>query len=79
MTKPSQINLRKKTQQRGFTLLELLVAMVIFSLLSIMAYAGLSNVVTGNEVIAKKEQQLKEIQRTIMFLERGRATKAVWL
>jgi len=59
-----------KTNNTGFTLLELLVAMVIFSLMSVMAYGGLSNVITGNEVIAKQEKQLKELQRTMMFLER---------
>ncbi len=56
--------------QKGFTLLELLVAMVIFSLMSVMAYGGLYNVITGNEVIAQQEQRLKELQRTMMFLER---------
>lgn len=56
--------------QTGFTLLELLVAMVIFSLMSIMAYGGLSNVIIGNEVIATQEKRLKELQRTMMFLER---------
>jgi len=58
------------TRQIGFTLLELLVAMVIFSLMSVMAYGALSNVITGNEVIATQEQRLKEIQRTMMFIER---------
>lgn len=60
----------KKRNQSGFTLLELLVAMVIFSLMSVMAYGGLFNVITGNEVIADQEQRLKELQRTMMFLER---------
>lgn len=59
-----------KKEQTGFTLLELLVAMVIFSLMSVMAYGGLSNVIKGNEVIAEQEKRLKELQRTMMFLER---------
>lgn len=59
-----------KQSHKGFTLLELLVAMVIFSLMSVMAYGGLSNVITGNEVIATQEKRLKELQRTMMFLER---------
>lgn len=59
-----------KSKNQGFTLLELLVAMVIFSLMSVMAYGGLSNVITGNDVIANQEKQLKELQRTMMFLER---------
>jgi len=61
---------KQQYKNLGFTLLELLVAMVIFSLMSVMAYGGLSNVITGNEVIAKQEKQLKELQRTMMFLER---------
>jgi len=59
-----------KRNQTGFTLLELLVAMVIFSLMSVMAYGGLSNVITGNDVIATQEKRLKELQRTMMFFER---------
>lgn len=63
-------SMKQKSHNQGFTLLELLVAMVIFSLMSVMAYGGLSNVITGNEVIANQEKQLKELQRTMMFLER---------
>ncbi|MCL4121681.1 UNVERIFIED_CONTAM: hypothetical protein GTU68_035214 [Idotea baltica] len=44
--------------------------MVIFSLMSVMAYGGLYNVIKGNEVIAEQELRLKELQRTMMFLER---------
>lgn len=66
MTKAQNLN----STQKGFTLLELLVAMVIFSLMSVMAYGGLSNVITGNEVIATQEKRLKELQRTMMFFER---------
>lgn len=61
---------QKNKYQQGFTLLELLVAIVIFSLMSVMAYGGLFNVITGNEVIATQEKRLKELQRTMMFLER---------
>ena len=61
---------RQNKKQTGFTLLELLVAMVIFSLMSVMAYGGLSNIITGNEVISSQETRLKELQRTMMFLER---------
>ena len=55
---------------QGFTLLELLVAISIFSFMSIMAYGTLTNVLKGNEVIAEQEQRLKILQRTMMFLER---------
>ena len=59
-----------KNSTLGFTLLELLVAIVIFSLMSVMAYGGLFNVLTGNEVITQQEKSLKELQRTMMFFER---------
>lgn len=59
-----------KDKNLGFTLLELLVAIVIFSLMSVMAYGGLFNVLTGNEVITQQEKNLKELQRTMMFFER---------
>ncbi len=54
----------------GFTLLELLIAMVIFSTMSLMAYGGLHSVLTSNRVTQEYEQQLKELQRTMMFLEK---------
>lgn len=60
--------MRKNTN--GFTLIELLVAMSIFSFMAIMAYGGLANILTGNEVITEQEEKLKKLQRTMMFIER---------
>lgn len=60
----------KKTAVKGFTLLELLIAMVIFSFMSIMAYGALANVFKSNEVITKQELKLKKLQRSMMFIER---------
>ena len=54
----------------GFTLLELLVAMVVFSFMSIMAYTALANVFKSNEVITAQEVELKKLQRSMMFIER---------
>ena len=55
---------------KGFTLLELMVAMVIFSFMSIMAYSALANVFKSNEVISSQELKLKKLQRSMMFIER---------
>ncbi len=55
---------------KGFTLLELLIAMVIFSFMSIMAYGALANILTSNEVITAQEQKLKSLKRFMMFIER---------
>ncbi|MEB8430971.1 type II secretion system minor pseudopilin GspJ [Cocleimonas sp. KMM 6892] len=59
-----------KSAAKGFTLLELLVAMSIFSFMAITAYAGLSNMLTSNQAITEQEQKLKELQRTMLFLEK---------
>lgn len=54
----------------GFTLLELLVALAIFALLSVMAYAGLSTILTTNQVLETNMERLTEVQRSITFLSR---------
>ncbi len=59
-----------RSLNQGFTLLELLVAMVIFSFMSIMAYTALANVFKSNEVITAQEVKLKKLQRSMMFIER---------
>jgi len=59
-----------RSLNKGFTLLELLVAMVIFSFMSIMAYTALANVFKSNEVITAQEVKLKKLQRSMMFIER---------
>jgi len=54
----------------GFTLLELLVAMVIFSFMAIMAYGALANIFNSNERISQQEQNLKSLKRSMMIIER---------
>lgn len=54
----------------GFTLLELLIAMSIFSLISIMSFAGLNSVLFNKEVIDKELTRLSDVQRTILNLSR---------
>ena len=58
---------RKNT---GFTLLELLVAMVIFSFMAIMAYGALANIFNSNARISQQEQNLKSLKRAMMVMER---------
>lgn len=59
-----------RAKNTGFTLLELLIAMVIFSFMSLMAYGALANIFKSNEVISAQELQLKELKRAMMFIER---------
>jgi general secretion pathway protein J len=47
---------------RGFTLLELLVALSIFSILSVMAYAGLQTVITTKQSVENAADQISELQ-----------------
>ncbi len=56
--------------QSGFTLLELLVALAIFALLSVMAYAGLSTVLNTNTILDSNMQRLTEIQQSVTLISR---------
>lgn len=59
-----------KAKSNGFTLLELLIAMAIFSLISVMSFTGLSSVLNNKEVIDKELQLLSDIQRSMLNLAR---------
>ena len=48
--------------KRGFTLLELLVALSIFSILSVMAYGGLQTVISTKQSTEKAADRISEIQ-----------------
>ncbi len=61
---------RKHSILTGFTLLELLVALAIFSVISAVAYQGLSTVLTVREHTEQQAQQLAAIQMTFMHLGR---------
>ncbi|MCK5386858.1 MAG: type II secretion system minor pseudopilin GspJ [Gammaproteobacteria bacterium] len=52
--------------KRGFTLLELLVALSIFSILSVMAYGGLQTVITTKQSTEKAADRISEIQLVMM-------------
>lgn len=56
--------------QRGFTLLELLVALAIFAVLGVAAYAGLDVVLNAKDRIEAKADQLGRLQ--MLFVLMGR-------
>jgi general secretion pathway protein J len=56
--------------QRGFTLLEIVIAIGIFSLLALGANSVLSTVTTSSEVSAKREAQFEQLQRAMLIIER---------
>ncbi len=57
-------------KQHGFTLLELLIASIIFALMAVMAYGGLSNVIDNSKVSQHALERLKQIQQTVSVLNR---------
>ena len=52
-------------QQRGFTLLELLIAIAIFALLAMGTYRMLQSVLQSDESTRRHERQLRELTRAV--------------
>lgn len=54
----------------GFTLLELLVALAIFALLSVMSYSGLRSVLDQQSITEQEAGQLGELQKIYLVMQR---------
>ncbi len=54
----------------GFTLLELLVALAVFAMVSLMAYSGLRSVLQSKQVTEQRAGRLQQLQSAILMLER---------
>jgi len=59
-----------KSATSGFTLLELVIAMAIFSIMSIIAYSGLNNVLTARERTNEQAEQLVKLQLAFTYMAR---------
>lgn len=55
---------------RGFTLLELLIAIALFALLALGTYQMLESVLRSDEATREQEQALRELTRAVWALER---------
>jgi len=62
--------MRTYRRQAGFTLLELLIALAVFSILSLMAYSGLQIVMDSKTHTEKQADRLIELQRAFTFIGR---------
>ena len=56
--------------QRGFTLLELLVALAIFSVIAVMAYGGLQTVLNQQAQTEVNAESLAVLQKTYLVMQR---------
>lgn len=56
-------------RQRGFTLVEMLVALTIFALMSVLAYRGLSSVLQTREHLTEDNRRWRDIALTLAQLE----------
>lgn len=54
---------------RGFTLLELLVALAVFALLSAMGYAGLQTLMNSQSIQERHDQELAQLTRALALLQ----------
>lgn len=72
------------TPHRGFTLLELLIALAIFSILSTMAYSGLRTVLDTRERMTIQANRIGQLQTAFLFFEKdleqavGRSARDVY-
>lgn len=57
-------------KQQGFTLIEILLAIAIFSVLSLAAYQILQGVLRSGEISREHDQRLTELQRGMLLIER---------
>lgn len=59
-----------RARQRGFTLLELLIALGIFGLVSAMAYGGLNVVLDARQRTEVQAERLAELEQALLLLGR---------
>ena len=58
-----------RSQQQGFTLIELIVSISIFAVLSVMAYGSLDYVVNTDAVASERMNRLSALQKTFLLMQ----------
>lgn len=65
-----------RSTQRAFTLIEIMVAVAIFSVMSVIAWGALSASLTNAEMLTGRMDRLQAIQRSVRFLSSDLAQAA---
>lgn len=55
---------------KGFTLIELLIAISVFAVMSVMAYGGLSQIITNSQHSKVELERLQSVQRAVLTISR---------
>lgn len=58
----------RRNAQKGFTLIEVLVAMAIFAILSALAYGTLNQTLLSADILSSRMDRLQALQRTMRML-----------
>lgn len=58
-----------KRQQKSFTLLEMLAAIAIFSIISLSAWQIFQGVMTAHDVVLTKNERLRQLQYTLLLID----------
>ncbi len=72
---------RMLAQDRGFTLLELLVALVVFAVMSAMAYSGLNRILSVRDHLEAESRQWRELTLVLGRMEEdiSQSVNRTWL
>ena len=57
-----------RRRQSGFTLIEVLVALAIFGVMSLLAYAALGSSLSNAELLSQRMDRLQSVQRAVRYL-----------
>lgn len=57
-------------KQQGFTLLEVLIAIAIFAIISLASFSIFDTVITSEEISKQRLQRMNDIQRAFLLIER---------